>query len=161
MTASLVSSCTMPCIPHSADTNNNNSSSAFLSYAGMAAVEQVGGGRLRSGSVLYRPTSSSRLRVSVIQPPSMLLAAAGSSAPSSSSAGSASLLMGSAGGSAGGSASASVSVSVSGSAAKAGVGSIFSRMWGAAAANLKGVSGSGSGSGGGGGGGGSGGPGVT
>lgn len=120
------SSSTMPSIAPS------TASSGFLSHS-----EHSGGGagRPRFGTVVHRASSginstksshltTSRFRLNLAQPPSVL--SAHNSASSSSSANP--------------SANTSTSSSAS-SSTKVGVTSIFSRMWGAAAANLKGVGG--------------------
>ena len=130
------SSSTVPCMQPTAN-------SAFFPHAGYSGGGP-GGSRLRPGTMVHRPSSvmnagkSSHLsvpkvRMNVAQPPSLLVGRNSSSSSSSSfSANSSSSLMGS------GNTPAFSSGSSSGSNSTRVVGSIFSRMWGAAAANLKG-----------------------
>ena len=129
------SSSTMPSIPHPT-TNGGFPPHPVHSGRGGAGVRQ------RSGTIVHRPASGinptksshlsmARFRLATQQPPP-LLAGHYASSSSSSSANSSSSLMGS------GNTPAS---SFASNSTRAGVGSLFSRMWGAAAANLKGVSG--------------------
>jgi len=129
------SSSTMPSISHPATSNVCLPSSVHPSRGG-------GGGRLRSGTIVRRPASAtksshpsmSRFRLNVTQQPPSLLAA---NYPSSSNSSSSLTDSGNT------SAPSFASNSTSTNSTRVGVGSLLSRMWGAAAANLKGVSGGG------------------